>query len=469
MPQSPQHPDPMVYKPLDTLRLWGENYNEGDIGAIAKSIMTFGFRGAIRIWQDMVIAGNHTVMALMSVKAHGPLSPNKIPEDVTYHWPPSGIVAVGDDWYVRFIDCSDLSYVEAKAFAIADNEVARRAVRDELKLAELLSGIYQESTWIGEATGIDTEDLDAMIADLGDAILKTGGDSSGSGEPAGVDELSDAIQDVIERWHIEPGQVWDIPSVKTPGKVHKLLCVKSNEFDWSSYQIDLTFTDPPYGINIVKVKKGNGESTAAIGGAKPVTIGTVRSTGEYPYGGKRKMGSTHGKARSNIVSPTRYIPVAGDDEPFDPEWLLSMGRAQIIFGGNYFASKLPDSRCWIVWDKNNSGSFADAELAWTSFKSSVKLYQHTWNGLVREVPRDIEGERRIHPTQKPVGLFSRIIQDYAEEDDVIFDPYLGSGTTLIACELTGHAGIGAELEPAYVALTLERLSTLGLQPVLRSE
>jgi hypothetical protein len=166
---------------------------------------------------------------------------------------------------------------------------------------------------------------------------------------------------------------------------------------------------------------------------------------------------------TGMVDATLYHPVIGDNKPFDPVFLLDIAENKIIFGGNYFASKLPDSRCWIVWDKNNTGNFADAELAWTSFSTGVKLYKFTWNGLVREGSRDIEGVKRVHPTQKPVGLFQMILGDYSEQGDNIIDLFCGSGTTLVACEQTGRVGYGMEIAPDYVAVCLERLTGMGLE------
>ena len=83
---------------------------------------------------------------------------------------------------------------------------------------------------------------------------------------------------------------------------------------------------------------------------------------------------------------------------------------------------------------------------------------------MREGKRDIEGVNRVHPTQKPVGLFAEIIKDFTQDGVTVIDPYLGSGTTLLACQLTGRRGIGIEIDPAYCAVTLERLAGLGLEP-----
>lgn len=115
------------------------------------------------------------------------------------------------------------------------------------------------------------------------------------------------------------------------------------------------------------------------------------------------------------------------------------------------------SRCWIVWDKGNDGNnFADAELAWTSFDKGVKMYRHRWNGLIREGDRKSEGVTRVHPTQKPVGLFGRIIADYSETGASVLDVFGGSGTTMIACEQTGRKCYMMELDPYYIDVIIDR-------------
>ncbi len=85
---------------------------------------------------------------------------------------------------------------------------------------------------------------------------------------------------------------------------------------------------------------------------------------------------------------------------------------------------------------------------------------------MREGARDVEGVKRFHPTQKPVGLHERILTEFTDDGAVIIDPYLGSGTTLIACERTGRTCHAMEIDPAYVAVALERMADMGLEPRL---
>ena len=197
-------------------------------------------------------------------------------------------------------------------------------------------------------------------------------------------------------------------------------------------KVKLVLTDPPYGIDVVQNK--------SVGGGKIPTFGTV--------GGK------------NIVKAGVYEKIIGDDttETAEKSYMIysELSENQIIFGGNYFTDFLIPSRCWIVWDKENSGNFADAELAWTSFDKGVKLYKHLWNGMSREGNRTDEGKTRVHPTQKPVGLLQKILNDFTEKGDVILDVFGGSGSTLIACEGTERKCLMIEMSENYCDVIRKR-------------
>lgn len=200
---------------------------------------------------------------------------------------------------------------------------------------------------------------------------------------------------------------------------------------------ELLLTDPPYGISVVSVDK--------IGGDKP-------------FGSKSKS------VAQNVIKANEYAPIIGDDttETAQKNYdiVKDCTKNQIIFGGNYFTDFLKPSRCWIVWDKENTGNFADAELAWTSFDKGVKLYKFMWNGLVREGSRDVEGKTRVHPTQKPVGMLANILEDFTKENDTVLDCFGGSGSTLIACEQLNRRCLMMELDPHYCDVIIKRWETL---------
>ena len=125
--------------------------------------------------------------------------------------------------------------------------------------------------------------------------------------------------------------------------------------------------------------------------------------------------------------------------------------------GNYFVEYLSNSPCWIVWDKNNGANdFADCELAWTNFKSAVRKYKWTWNGMLQEDMKN--KDIRIHPTQKPLKLFEMILRDYSNENDLVLDCFSGSGTTAVACHNLKRRFICIEKDYDYWKVSVERLN-----------
>ena len=162
--------------------------------------------------------------------------------------------------------------------------------------------------------------------------------------------------------------------------------------------------------------------------------------------------------RRNVCRPTDYGHYEWDSKRIPPEYFDEIRRIsqnQIIFGGNYYGSILGDTPCYIVWDKDNTGDFADCELAWTSFKTAVRKFKYRWNGMLQENMRD--KEKRIHPTQKPVAIFEWILRLYSKPGDIILDPFLGSGTTVAACINLERQYIGIEISPDYVLASQQRI------------
>ena len=153
-----------------------------------------------------------------------------------------------------------------------------------------------------------------------------------------------------------------------------------------------------------------------------------------------------------------HAPIAGDDSPFDPSLWLRFSVVA-LFGANHFADKLPASAAWLVWDKTGLGraattGFGDAELVWCKgfpFES-VRIYSHMWRGY----QRDSEvGEGSLHPTQKPVALMRWIIEKTPSQ--TVLDPFMGSGTTGVACVRTGRKFIGVEISPEYFQIAVARI------------
>lgn len=190
----------------------------------------------------------------------------------------------------------------------------------------------------------------------------------------------------------------------------------------------IVLSDPPYGVDIAKNK----------------TIGTSR----------------------------QYMPIIGDGDTKAAQKFydvaLGLGISKIIlWGGNYFTDFLPVSRCWIAWDKEipDGVTFAPIEMAWTSYDRNAYLYRWQWTGFLRQGDTKKELNKRIHPTQKPVGLYELVMNDFS--GNVYLDGFLGSGSALIAAESLNRRMLGFELSPDYVAMILQRfLDFTGTTPEL---
>lgn len=173
-----------------------------------------------------------------------------------------------------------------------------------------------------------------------------------------------------------------------------------------------------------------------------------------PYG----LGEAAGKNKSRgKVAPARdYGDADWDDQPATPEQIAEIRRVsrwQIIFGGNYF--ELPPQSCWLVWDKLNSGDFADCELAWTNLPRAVRRIAWRWNGMIREGK-----EPRYHPTQKPVGVMLWSLE-WLPDGKTILDPFAGSGTTGVAAIRQGRTFVGIEREREHFDTACARLRAEG--------
>jgi len=178
-----------------------------------------------------------------------------------------------------------------------------------------------------------------------------------------------------------------------------------------------------------------------------------------PYGIKEDGKSNH--SRGLLAETTKFTPKDWDKDSPDKSYfdeLFRVSKNQIIFGANHFISKIPyDSSCWVVWDKENGATdFADCELAWTSFKTAVRKYKFMWHGMLQGNMKN--KQKRIHPTQKPIQLYSWLLENYAEPTNKILDTHLGSGSSAIACHYFGiEEFIGIEIDKEYYDMASERI------------
>ena len=181
---------------------------------------------------------------------------------------------------------------------------------------------------------------------------------------------------------------------------------------------DLAIVDPPYGIGITKNKRLNNNSN---------------------------------NDWDNEIPNAEYF-----------NKLKRVSKNQIIWGGNYFIEHLKNTRCFLNWDKlNHSDTYADCEMAWTSFDKNAKIFKYMWDGNRYGFPNAIQGvgkkSIRTHPTQKPVKLYEWLLMNYAKKGDKILDTHLGSGSIAIACHNLGYDLTACELDKDYYEAAIKRI------------
>lgn len=311
---------------------------------------------------------------------------------------------------------------QKQRLALYDNRTAELAEWDPAQLAAFMA--EDDAALAGL---FDPDELDALLGDLG--------------PPPAIDPgpQIDRAEELRGAWGTERGQLWLI------GR-HRLLCGDATDAGDVARLMDgavpdLVFADPPYGIAIVRG-------------------GTIGSGGPTAFG---RIGS------GKIWPTTPFRPVIGDEDGATARaaWRALTARfpdaVHVWWGANHYGDALPPSSCWLVWDKDNgTNDFADAEIAWTNQSTAVRLFRHTWNGMLRASER----QTRVHPTQKPVALCAWVIDAYGGAGERLLDPFAGAGMALVAAEQAGWSGDALEIDPAYVAVCLERLAGMGLTPRL---
>jgi len=208
---------------------------------------------------------------------------------------------------------------------------------------------------------------------------------------------------------------------------------------------DLAIVDPPYG-NAINPSANN------LRGGQPTGNSAEDSAGGSPTTICRTGGSWSKKYQKGGIfeCDIRIWDIAPDAAYFDE--LGRVSKNQIIWGGNYF--NLPPTRCFLVWQKltiSEKFSMAMCEYAWTSFNDNAKLFACAPQGTAKE--------KRFHPTQKPIALYTWILNLYAKEGYKILDTHVGSASSLIACYRAGLEYWGFETHKGYWQKATERLET----------
>ena len=184
---------------------------------------------------------------------------------------------------------------------------------------------------------------------------------------------------------------------------------------------ELAIVDPPYGIDADKNAYKNGIN--------------CKKNGFYEY--------KYSEWDNNIPNSNYFTE------------LFRVSVNQIIWGGNYMTDFLPPSMCWLLWDKGQRNfSFADGELAWTSFNKALRIFTMSRGTALIDAKKN---GGKLHPTQKPVKLYEWLLMNYAKNGDRILDTHLGSGAIAIACHNLGFDLVGCELDTDYYNAACKRL------------
>jgi DNA modification methylase len=268
---------------------------------------------------------------------------------------------------------------------------------------------YGEWDWEQLANEWDVEDLDEWGLDLPLDFVKE----------LEAEEDDFAIpEDGIET-DIVLGDLFEIGE-------HRLLCGDSTDSDaiaklMNGQKADMVFTDPPYGIGLDKDKQRLGKSQE---------YGAVLNDHD----------NTTAIDAFNLVS--------------------SLNIDNLFFwGANHYSNALPPSSCWIVWDKQGGKhvTYADVELCYSNLNSPARMFTHIWDGFRRDSEK---GEKRVHPTQKPVKLICEIWEYFKIEYKIVLDLFLGSGSTMVASHQLKRKCYGMELDPKYCQVIVDRMRNL---------
>lgn len=282
-----------------------------------------------------------------------------------------------------------LTESQRKAYILADNRIALNSGWDSSMLSVELQDLKDDIDL--SLLGFDPDELDALLNPIE--------------ETEGLTD-EDAVPDVPDEPKTKLGDIYILGN-------HRLMCGNSTSIDdveklMNGVSPDLIHTDPPYGMNAV--------------------------------------------TKSAVLKKNYKTDIIGDDNPdiakdsFRLIYGLYPDAKQIWWGANYYCSVLPDSECWLVWDKNNGQSDqTDCELAWANFRS-----------VVRQFTQASEKKNRVHPTQKPVSLMEWIIKRFNVSAKTIADYFGGSGSTLIAAEKHGLQAFIMEFDPKFCDVIVKR-------------
>ncbi|MCK5608239.1 site-specific DNA-methyltransferase [Candidatus Pacearchaeota archaeon] len=318
---------------------------------------------------------------------------------------------------------TDLNAEEASNILATFDPISAMADANRIKLKNLHEKLAELKTDTSAAR-------DAVLKKIREANGVTIGADDPPDDPGAQIDKAAELQ---EKWQVKRGDIWQV------GK-HRIMCGDSTYAEdverlMGGVKADAVVTDPPYGMNL------------------QIDRGHYSRNGDYT----RQYHS--------------YSDLINDESPFDRKKIIIDCVEEFWFGADYYVDTLDKfGKCgsWLVWNKRAEGGNEKMqgsmfELIWSKQKHRREILHFVWNGVLGHV-KQIDGNQKYHPTQKSTKMIMYILKKWC--GDLIVDPFIGSGTTLVACEQTGRIGYGMEISEPYVAVCLERLAGIGLEPRL---
>lgn len=424
----------LEYMPLEAIKAHPKNPKLHAIDKIEQSMQTFGYTAPILIDETsgLMVAGHGRLDTLQRLRESGADAPANILVD------DEGL------WHVPVIRGLHFeSEAEMTAYLLADNKLTEEGGWQEDLLAAMIEMIHDADPDLVGATGFSEREMSQLLDSMRD--------SSGAAD-SGEEATETEPERLLVKWQVQSGQLWRIP---TKHGEHRVICGDSThagsvERLMDGELADCMWTDPPYGVSY---EGGTGDKLTiendSAEGLPLLLNDAFKMADEFAL----KPG-----AFIYIAHPAGRMHIVFDEAVVNTGWTFRQGlvwvKSSLVLGhSDYHYQHEPI----IYAQKPGDGRFGRGSVGWYGDNAQTSVFAF-----------DTPNANRYHPTMKPVGLVAAMIVNSAPVGGIVYEPFGGSGSTLVAAEQTGRVARVVELDPKYVAVVLERAEQVGLKPELVS-
>jgi DNA modification methylase/PII-like signaling protein len=402
------------------------NPRVGNIDVIVESIQENGFFGALVVQRSTgyILVGNHRYKAALA------LDMNEVP--------------------VMFVDVDD---EKALKILLVDNKASDEATYNDQVLYEILKEIAEDPVDL-VGTGFDLNEMELLGQKIG---ILPGGDNEDEPPPDG--KFDEKFDKLIEKWGVRWGQLWEFNG-------HRLICGDSTDADTVSRLMGdkipfLMVTDPPYGVNYDPTWRDQVKWTDNHPTFEKSRVHTPRATGLVD----NDETSDWRKAYAHFPGDVAYVWCAALSASIVQQGLEECGfqyRSQIVWVKQHFvvgrgAYHPQYEPCLYAVRRGRPAN-------WRGGRKQSTVWEINSRVITGHSTNDELDEQTGHGTQKPVECIRRPIVNHTDPRGLVYDPFVGSGTIFAAAQSVNRFAMGCELEPKYVAVTLERMSKMGMHP-----